>query len=163
MALNSSGPISLGGSTAGQSINLELGKSATAQISLNDTDVRALAGVPSGAIIVPTNFYGKSSMSVSATDVSGSAAAFASSGPVSSNNTSTTVTGGTAPFTFSWTRVSGSTVPQVSSATAQNPNWFNNNTPEGGYSAVWRVTVTDANSNTATDDINVTLQWTNLN
>ena len=61
MTLNLSGPISLGGSTTGQSINLELSQSATAQVSLNDTNVRTLAAVPSGAIIVPTNFYGKSS------------------------------------------------------------------------------------------------------
>lgn len=67
MTLNSSGPISLGGSTAGQSINLELGKAATATVSLNDTDVRTLAGVASGAIIVPTNFYGKSSVVINFT------------------------------------------------------------------------------------------------
>lgn len=60
MAMNSSGPISLGGATAGQSINLENGFSATAQVSLNDTAVRNLAGVASGAITMPTNFYGKS-------------------------------------------------------------------------------------------------------
>lgn len=60
MALNASGPISLGGATAGQSINLELGQAATATTSLNATNVRTLAGVPSGAIIMPTNFYGKS-------------------------------------------------------------------------------------------------------
>jgi hypothetical protein len=59
MALNGSGPISLAGSTAGQSIALELGLSATGQISLNDAAVRTLAEVPSGAIIMPTNFYGK--------------------------------------------------------------------------------------------------------
>jgi hypothetical protein len=58
--MNSSGPISLGGATAGQSINLEISASATAQVSLNDTTVRALAGVASGAITMPTNFYGKS-------------------------------------------------------------------------------------------------------
>lgn len=63
MALNGSGPISLGGATSGQSINLELGQSATAQVSLNDAAVRSLAGVSSGAIIMPTNFYGKSSLS----------------------------------------------------------------------------------------------------
>jgi len=63
MTLNASGPISLGGSTTGESINLELGLSATAQISLNDTAVRTLAGVASGAITVPTNFYGKSNVS----------------------------------------------------------------------------------------------------
>jgi hypothetical protein len=60
MTLATSGEISLGGSAANRSINLELGLSATAQISLNDTAVRSLAGVPSGAITVPTNFYGKS-------------------------------------------------------------------------------------------------------
>jgi hypothetical protein len=60
MALNGSGPISLAGATAGQSIAVELGLSATGTISLNQTNVRTLAGVPSGAIIMPTNFYGKS-------------------------------------------------------------------------------------------------------
>jgi len=63
MALNSSGPISLGGTTAGQSIALENGGTGTSTISLNDAAVRSLAGVPSGAIIMPTNFYGKSNAS----------------------------------------------------------------------------------------------------
>lgn len=156
MALPNTGPLSA------SDVNVELSKASTALISLNDADVRALAGVPSGTISFQ-NLRGKSALSVSATDVSGTAAAFASSGPVASDNTSTTVTGGTAPFTFSWTYLSGSSVPQVSSSTAQNPNWFNNDTPEGSNSAVWRVTVTDANSNTATDDINVTLIFINLN
>jgi hypothetical protein len=61
MALNPSGAISLGGPSAGQSIALEVGQGATSQISLNDIIVRTLAGVPSGVIIMPTNFYGKSS------------------------------------------------------------------------------------------------------
>jgi hypothetical protein len=60
MTLNASGPISLGGPTTGQSINIELGQSGTATVSLNDTNVRTLAAVPSGTIIMPTNFYGKS-------------------------------------------------------------------------------------------------------
>jgi len=59
MALNSSGPLSFGGSTAGQSINLELGVSATAEASINSSAFRTLAGVPSGAISL-NNFYGKS-------------------------------------------------------------------------------------------------------
>lgn len=60
MPLNTSGPISLGGSTAGQSIALELGLSATGTISLNTASVRSLAGVPSGQIVMPTDFWGKS-------------------------------------------------------------------------------------------------------
>jgi hypothetical protein len=62
MALNPSGAISLAGPVAGQSIALELGLSPTAVISLNDTAVRTLAGVPSGAIIMPNNFWGKSNL-----------------------------------------------------------------------------------------------------
>ena len=60
MTLNASGPISLAGTTAGQSIEKELGGTGTSQISLNCSTVRTLAGVPSGAIVMPTNFYGKS-------------------------------------------------------------------------------------------------------
>jgi hypothetical protein len=57
--MNTSGPISLAGPTAGQSIAIEVGQTAVSTISLNDTIVRTLAGVPSGAITMPTNFYGK--------------------------------------------------------------------------------------------------------
>lgn len=59
MALNSTGPISIGGSTTGQSINLELGRSATATSTMNESTLRTLAGVASGAISL-NNFYGKS-------------------------------------------------------------------------------------------------------
>jgi hypothetical protein len=61
VTLNASGPISLGGSTSGQSVNLELGQSATAQISFNDANVRTLTATTAGtALVMPTNFYGKS-------------------------------------------------------------------------------------------------------
>lgn len=59
MALNASGAISLGGSTTGQSIAVELGLSTTAQISMNCTTVRTLAGIASGPIAF-NSFYGKS-------------------------------------------------------------------------------------------------------
>jgi hypothetical protein len=60
MALNASGALSLGGSTTGQSVNLELGKAATATITMNDTDLRSLFGVASGQISMSSG-YGKSS------------------------------------------------------------------------------------------------------
>jgi hypothetical protein len=60
MTLNLTGPISLAGATAGESIAVELGQSATGTIALDDANVRTLAGVPTGAIVMPTNFYGKS-------------------------------------------------------------------------------------------------------
>ena len=63
MTMVSSGPISLGGTaTSGglnQSINVELGLSGTAQISLNDAAVRTLLQKASGAISL-SDAYGKS-------------------------------------------------------------------------------------------------------
>lgn len=63
MTMVSTGEISIGGSaTSGglnRSINIELGRSATATSSLNETALRTLAGVASGAISL-SNFYGKS-------------------------------------------------------------------------------------------------------
>ena len=65
MTMVSSGPISLGGSaTSGglnQSINIELGQSATAQTSLNAANVRTLLAVPSGTISL-SDAYGKSNV-----------------------------------------------------------------------------------------------------
>ena len=74
MPLNNSGPISLGGSTTGESINLELSQAFNAQISMNDTNVRTLAGVASGAITMPTDFYGKGGATVNFNDAVVSAA-----------------------------------------------------------------------------------------
>lgn len=59
MALESSGTMSIGGSTSGRSINLELGRTASQSSSLGETDLRTLAGVASGAISM-SDFYGAS-------------------------------------------------------------------------------------------------------
>ena len=50
--------MSMGEEDVGQSINLELGASATAQISMGDSTVRSLANVSSGTIDIE-DFYGK--------------------------------------------------------------------------------------------------------
>jgi hypothetical protein len=55
MTLPSSGQISM------NDVNVELDRSGTTTISLNDADVRALAGVPSGQISL-SNLYGKSNV-----------------------------------------------------------------------------------------------------
>jgi hypothetical protein len=60
MTLNSTGKISLGGTTAGESVNLELGNGPGTSISMNNTVVRTLAGKASGAVTMPGDFYGKS-------------------------------------------------------------------------------------------------------
>lgn len=59
MPLNSSGVISLGGTTVGQSVNLELGRASNAPINMNESEVRLLFGVPTGQIRM-SDGYGKS-------------------------------------------------------------------------------------------------------
>lgn len=63
MTLAASGEMSIGGSTATRSINLELGRAAGATSSLNEAALRTLAGVASGAISI-SNFYGKANFTV---------------------------------------------------------------------------------------------------
>jgi len=93
MALNSSGPIGLGGTAVGRSIELELGMSGTSTISMNDAVVRTLLGVPSGTISLSAA-YGKSNAPIIPP---------ANGGYVGSANfTSTTLTGGDAT-TKNWT------------------------------------------------------------
>ena len=62
MTLNVSGPTSIAGTTVGQSIQIELGGTGSSTMSLNCAAVRTLAGVSTGAIVMPTNFWGKSNI-----------------------------------------------------------------------------------------------------
>ena len=64
MTLASSGEMSIGGTTANRSINVELGLSATANSSLNQANFRSLAGVASGQISM-SDFWGKSAITIS--------------------------------------------------------------------------------------------------
>ena len=107
MALNSSGPISLGGNTAGQSIALELSLVTNAQISLNDTNVRALAAVPTGAITMPTNFYGKSATTPITATADQTARSYTATQTITSFNP-LTAANGVVPYTYA---VSSGTLP----------------------------------------------------
>jgi hypothetical protein len=74
MTMVSTGEISIGGNaTSGglnRSINIELGRAASATSSLNESALRTLAGVPSGAISL-SNFYGKSNRTFSLAGMTG--------------------------------------------------------------------------------------------
>ncbi len=59
MTLNSTGPMSLAGTVTGESVEVELNESGSVAITINDSNVRTLLGVASGAIAL-SNAYGKS-------------------------------------------------------------------------------------------------------
>jgi hypothetical protein len=115
MTLAASGAISLGGSTATRSINLELGQSATAQVSMNDTNVRSLAGVASGAIVMPTNFYGKSAVTIvlsnqSIADFTGGGSNASAGYQLTSAGAANEIVGASTSFLETWCSPSGEAV-----------------------------------------------------
>jgi hypothetical protein len=118
--------------------------------------------VPSSGAISISNFYGTSNvaaLSVTADDVSGFDSGPSFSGFVTtSGNPNTTPAGGVAPYTYAWTRLSGSS-PAISSSTAQNPTWSETVFDGTDSISTWRVTVTDSATTTAFTDITVTLTW----
>ena len=79
--------------------------------------------------------------------------------PVTTNSTTVTPTGGVAPYTYSWAYVSGdsATVNSPTSATTTfSRNVFINNPGQSFIrSGVYRCTVTDSASQTATADVDV--------
>jgi len=136
--------------TMGQ-VNTELGRSATATISLNETAVRTLAGVPSGTISM-NNLRGKSSFSASGTtSVSGSDTRLgAGSKTVTTSAASVTPSGGTSPYSYLWEYVSGDTfLPNTS--TSNSTTFSKNMTVSVGQTVeatgVYRCRVTDSASN----------------
>jgi hypothetical protein len=79
---------------------------------------------------------------------------------ITSDNTTVTPTGGVAPYTYSWAKVSGDTLT-LSNASAATTNFSKNGIPEWEFvSALYRCTVTDSSSPalTATADVDVTLE-----
>lgn len=65
MPLEPSGFIAIGGTATNRSINLELGRAQNATSSLGESALRTLAGVPSGPVVLPNDFWGKSNRTFS--------------------------------------------------------------------------------------------------
>jgi len=102
-------------------VNVELSRTATATISLGETAVRNLAGKPSGTISM-SDLRGKSAYTPMSLSYTGGLGEVFSGSCVTVSATATvTVTGGTPPYSFQWTRTAGSTTPTsrtVSSTTS---------------------------------------------
>jgi hypothetical protein len=71
MPLEPSGFIAIGGTATNRSINLELGRAQNATSSLGESALRTLAGVPSGPVVLPVDFWGKSSRTFSLAGMTG--------------------------------------------------------------------------------------------
>lgn len=66
-----------------------------------------------------------------------------------------TPTGGLAPFTYAWVKLSGDAISITSPTHAVTT--FSGNVDSGDLTAVFRCTVTDSLGTTATDDLNMSI------
>lgn len=114
MTLPASGAITMA------QIAAELGISST-DINLNQSEVRALAGVPSGAISM-ADLYGKSSLAAYINEASfdGLGIDFGSGATAYTGYATLTVTGGgTGGITYQWYQTGGATISAATSATTR--------------------------------------------
>lgn len=155
MTLPASGAISIGMVAAELGIGFPL--------SLGDSRVRALAGVPSGPISM-SSLYGKSAytpMTISASDDSQN---FDSNGAggTASCSPGVTVTGGTGGYTYAWSFTSnpgGNTLTAANMADCVVSHAYGPNTTNSAYS-VLQCEVTDSTGHTVVrGGIMATLNW----
>jgi len=132
-------------------LNVEIGASSTAPISLNDSLVRITAGVSSGAIAM-SDLQGKSYFRITG----GTTVAYGTNSRVGAGSVTTTssiassgsIVGGVSPYTYLWQYVSGDTftvlTPSVSSTSFRRSETvtFGQEITRVG---VYRCQVTDAN------------------
>lgn len=101
------------------------------------------------------NPSGSASLAV-ATDNSFVSGTSLGSGTATTDAVMATASGGTAPYTYAWTLLThnGSVAPSADSPASATTTFTQTSIPPGDVlSSSWRVTATDANSNTATADV----------
>lgn len=79
---------------------------------------------------------------------------------ITSSTATATPTGGTAPYTYAWTKVSGDTMT-VTNSTSASTAFRTSVGPGDVKTATYRCTVTDKNGLTAQDSVSITLTNTN--
>lgn len=94
-------------------------------------------------------------LSVSASPI-GASGIIADGGLATTNSVTVTPAGGSAPYTYAWTFVSGDSVT-VNSPASATTSFSTTLAPEDETSSVYRCTVTDDNGTTATVDVIVNL------
>jgi hypothetical protein len=116
------------------------------------------SGVIATVGVVPA---GSTDLTVSANTVHGFDSGASASGSVTSSPAALTVSGGTSPYTYSWSHVSTSSgnTPTISSSTAADPTFTATVTSGESSISTWEVTVTDNVSATASTYVSVSLTW----
>lgn len=103
-------------------------------------------------------------MSVTIDPISASNSGFSPTGNVTSGGANVTITNGTPPYTYLWTKqldALGTTT--ISSNTSSGPSFTATDVPDAtAYTSIWNCQVTDDNSNVANGTAYVRLIWIDL-
>jgi hypothetical protein len=160
MTLPSSGAISL------SEVDTELGASATGGISMDQANVRSLAGVGGeGTLWGMNSLYGKSSTMTCALNTD--SVSKTGTGLTTTQAVTCTPTGGTAPYTFSWTVVAGGGGITINSPSGQSTTFsatveivIESGVPHyETVSGTYHCTVHDSSGKVATsENLSVTIQ-----
>lgn len=127
-------------------------------------NISANANVPTSGVIGILDFYGASKGSSSLTVTASPTSALGSvttSNPsvgvdVITNSVTVTASGGTGTgYTFSWSRLSGSSLIAISSSTSSSVIWSARMTSYSTFASTWSCTVTDSGGNTGSVNVNV--------
>lgn len=103
------------------------------------------------------------SLAISPSSVSGTAEDFGGPATAISDLATATESGGTGPYTYAWTFVSGDAMT-IGAPTSNATTFSKTNDVAGNpvFNAVFKCTVTDNNSNTAEDTVDVQLRFIDL-
>jgi len=76
---------------------------------------------------------------------------------ITSNTVAGVASGGLPPYTYNWTYLSGTTGFNCATPTSSSTYWYKSVASSVSENSIWRLTVTDAASATATVDISIDL------
>jgi hypothetical protein len=129
--------------------------------SLNDADVRALAGVPSGSISM-SNLYGKSAFitltgaNIDSTSKSGSKP---TNTTITLTSTATPVPSNATNVTYAWQFVSGTNMI-ASGANTATVTYSGNRSTAGSINGVFNCKITQGSTSYTTPNVTITMTWT---
>lgn len=132
---------------------LAAGASATAVMRCTVTDNVAATFTVDVNVTLTRSASGSLSASVSPTSISKTGL----TSTLTTASVTVTAAGGTGPYTYAWTKVSGDSISAVSASSATTTFTATGLASPESRTAVYRCTVTDAASLTATVDITVTI------
>lgn len=161
MTLAASGQMSIGTNPGGadvtRQIQSEMSVTIGTQCGMNDANMRSLSGTSAGAQVSFSTFYGKSSVTVSASPL---LVSYVGINGTLKTTATTTATGSPSAGTYAWAYLSGDAGATITSPSTGATAFRRTVASGGSYSTIFRCTYTKS-GHSATVDVTATWDATN--